>query len=109
MNLIDIEMVLYTLINIKKLLRGIKVGLHTTERICSLCNRGFLLEENRGGVVFDDEHFLCEECTKNNPDDELDKFTKTTMNQTGMPICLWLIHEQNKDKIIMSGTRQKQE
>ena len=77
----------------------------TTERICSLCNRKILLSEHLSGLVFNDEHFLCEDCCKNEPDNDLTDWVKTVMQdpKDGMPIALWLIHEQNKDKTMMSA------
>jgi hypothetical protein len=79
----------------------------TTERKCSLCNRTILLSDNLSGLVFNDEHFLCEDCSKNEPEDDLIDWAKTVMQDPneGMPIALWLIHEQNKDKTMMSACR----
>ena len=77
-----------------------------TERMCSLCNRKILLSENLSGLVFSDEHFLCEECCKKEPEEDLTGWTKTIMQQdtiNGMPIALWLISEHNKDKTMMSA------
>ena len=79
-----------------------------TERICSLCNRKILLSENLSGLVFSDEHFLCEDCCTNEPEEDLTGWTKTVMQQDstrGMPIALWLISEQNKDKVLMSAKK----
>ena len=79
----------------------------TTERKCSLCNRTILLNENLSGLVFNDEHFLCEDCSKNEPEEDLIDWAKTVMQDPneGMPIALWLIHEQNKDKTMMSACK----
>jgi len=37
-------------------------------------------------------------------EEDLSNWTKTVMqdSQNGMPIALWLIHEQNKDKTMMT-------
>ena len=50
------------------------------------------------------EHFICEDCCDNHSEDDLTRWTKTTMHDpdNGMPIALWLLHEQNKDKTMMS-------
>jgi hypothetical protein len=65
-----------------------------------------LLRENPSGLVFDDEHFLCEDCSQLS-EYALSQWTKTVMQSPskGMPIALWLIHEQNKDKSILSKLR----
>jgi len=62
------------------------------------------LNENLSGLVFNDEHFLCEDCCSNHSEEDLSNWTKTVMQnpQNGMPIALWLIHEQNKDKTMMT-------
>jgi hypothetical protein len=75
-----------------------------TEKICGLCNRKISLSDNLSGLVFDDEHFLCEECSSNNSHDVIDNWTKSFMQKTseGMPVALWVIQEQNKDKTLMS-------
>jgi len=79
----------------------------TAEKICGRCNRSFDLNEHPSGLVFNDHHFLCEECTHDLSSDNLNIWTRTVMQSpsTGMPIALWLIHEQNKDKTIMSKLR----
>jgi hypothetical protein len=70
------------------------------EKTCSICSRKISLHEHPTGFVFDDEHFICE----NHSEEELSQWTKTIMqsSQNGMPIALWLIHEQNKDKAMMT-------
>jgi len=47
---------------------------------------------------------LCEDCCSNHSEEDLSNWTKTVMQdpQNGMPIALWLIHEQNKDKTMMT-------
>lgn len=79
----------------------------TTEKTCGLCSRKISLSENLSGLVFNDEHFLCEECCNNSSEENLMNWTKTIMQNpdNGMPIALWLIHEQNKNKTMMSGRR----
>jgi hypothetical protein len=63
-----------------------------------------MLSDNSSGLVFKDEHFLCEECLDRHSKEELSNFTKTIMqsSEDGMPIGLWLIHEQNKNKTMMT-------
>ena len=62
------------------------------------------MNENLSGLVFNDEHFLCEDCCNAHSEEDLSNWTKTVMKdpQKGMPISLWLIHEQNKDKTMMT-------
>jgi len=73
-------------------------------KTCNICSKKIFLHENRSGLVFDDKHFVCQECTKNHSDEELMFLVKTTMHTTdsGMPIRLWLIHEENKNKTMMT-------
>jgi hypothetical protein len=54
--------------------------------------------------VFVDKHFICEECCDKHSNEEIYKLTKTIMqsSDSGMPIGLWLIHEQNKNKTMMT-------
>ena len=70
-----------------------------------ICSRKIILDENLNGLAFDDEHFLCESCAKNQSEEDIMKWTSTIMqNPTrGMPIALWIIHEENKDKTIMTS------
>jgi len=74
------------------------------EKTCKICSRKISLHENPSGLVFKDNMFVCEDCTKKHSHDEIKAFTKTTMQDqfNGMPIGLWLIHEQNKDKVMMT-------
>ncbi|MEF8879471.1 MAG: hypothetical protein V5A64_03660 [Candidatus Thermoplasmatota archaeon] len=62
------------------------------------------MDENLSGLVFDDQHFLCEECCNKYTDEEIYNLTESVMHEPGkgMPIALWLLHEQNKDKLMMS-------
>ncbi|RLF27104.1 MAG: hypothetical protein DRN08_01435 [Thermoplasmata archaeon] len=74
------------------------------EKTCVLCKNKFSLETNQHGLVFDDRFFVCEECCNITSEEDLINWTKTVMHtpSTGMPIALWLIHEQNKDKPMFS-------
>jgi hypothetical protein len=65
------------------------------------------LNENPSGLVFNDKHFLCEDCCSNHSEDDLTNWTKTVMQKpgSGMPIALWLIKEQNKNKVMMTVGR----
>jgi len=78
-----------------------------TEKTCSVCNRNFSLNDNLAGLVFNNKHFVCEDCCTNKSDDDVISSAKTTMqsSQNGMPIVLWLIHEQNKNKPLMSSKK----
>lgn len=77
------------------------------EKICSICNRKFSLHENPYGLVFKDKLFVCGDCSDKHGSEDLKHLTKTTMQDpyNGMPIGLWLIHEQNKDKTMMTVKR----
>jgi hypothetical protein len=79
------------------------------EKICSMCSRKITLNENPSGLVFEDSFFLCENCHDVHSKEELDSWMKTIMHKSldGMPIALWLIHEQNKDKTIMSMAKNE--
>ena len=73
------------------------------EKICSVCSQNFSLSRNPTGLVFDDSHFVCETCCTKHSHEELNHLGESRMNSDkGMPIALWLIHEQNKDKTMMS-------
>mgnify|MGYP002400864767 CR=1 FL=1 len=74
------------------------------EKTCVMCNRKITLNENLSGVVFKDEHFLCEDCSNRKSEEDIFRLTKTIMQDPdqGMPIALWLIHEQNKEKDMMA-------
>ncbi len=81
-----------------------------TERTCMICNEKILLKEHPLGLVFEDEHFLCQKCNKRHSKEELSKLTKTIMQSPdrGMPIALWIIHEQNKNKTMMTIKHETQ-
>ena len=82
-------------------------GIELPEKTCDMCKNKFHLHDHRSGFVFDDKYFLCEHCSTQLSDEDLHCWTKSVMQdpEVGMPIGLWLIHEQNKDKPIF--TRQK--
>ena len=75
-----------------------------SEEKCEVCSRKISLSDNPFGLVFRDEFFVCEKCVDKHPGKRISKLTKTTMQSSdnGMPIALWLIHEQNKDKTMMT-------
>ena len=74
------------------------------EKTCSVCSKKIFLHQNPSGLVFKDEIFVCEDCCENHSEDELTELSKTTMHDSfdSMPIALWLIHEKNKDKTMMT-------
>ena len=69
-----------------------------------VCNKKMLLDEHPLGLVFKDEHFVCQECSDKHSKEDISRLSKTIMQSphNGMPIALWLIHEQNKDKTMMT-------
>jgi len=73
------------------------------EKICSICSRKFSLSRSPSGFVLNDEIFICDK----HSDDEVIEWTKSVMKNpdSGMPIGLWLIHENNKDKTMMTLKR----
>ena len=75
-----------------------------------VCKDKMLLDNHPLGLVFKDEHFVCEKCSDKHSKLELSKLNKTIMQspQNGMPIALWLIHEQNKNKSMMTGKKEFQ-
>jgi len=72
-----------------------------------LCNRKISLSQNPSGLVFKDKHFLCEDCCSSHSEEDLMEWTKTVMQSPsgGMPIALWLIQEQNKNKTMMTAKK----
>ena len=62
------------------------------------------LNEHLSVLVFGDEHFVCEDCCSHHTDEELEDWTRSIMHSphSGMPIALWIVHEQNKGKTMMS-------
>jgi hypothetical protein len=85
------------------------VVVRITQKTCSLCSKKISLDENPFGLVFRDEFFVCEDCTEKHSPEEIRSLSKTTMQNpfNGMPIGLWLIHEQNKDKTMLTFTKDK--
>ena len=78
------------------------------KKICGVCNRDFSLEQNKMGLVLDDEVFVCEDCNRHLNDEDKTLFSYSTVMHAPrkeMPIALWLIKEQNKDKPFMSIKR----
>jgi len=74
------------------------------EKTCLICSQNISLSSNLSGLVFNDEHFICEDCCESHSDEDMRLLTKTIMQspEDGMPVALWLIHEQNKDKPLMT-------
>jgi len=83
--------------------------LSITEKICLSCSKKINLSNHPLGLVFEDKHFLCQDCNNKNTKEDISKLTKTIMQspQNGMPITLWLIHEQNKNKTMMTMENKK--
>jgi hypothetical protein len=75
-------------------------GVRIPEKTCEMCKNKFHLQEHQCGLVFDDKFFICEDCRTNTPEQEIMGWSQSTMRQAGsaMPISLWLIQEQNKNK-----------
>jgi len=75
-----------------------------SEKTCSMCSKKISLDDHPLGLVFDDQHFVCENCCSDHSEGEISIWTKNVMQspEKGMPISLWLIHEQNKDKFFMT-------
>ena len=71
---------------------------------CLVCNKDISLSRNPTGLVFEDKFFICESCCTKHSEDEILNISKSFMQNpdNGMPIALWLIHEQNKDKTMMT-------
>ena len=69
-----------------------------------VCSRKIYINQHPLGLVIKDEHFVCETCNDKHSKEEISKLSKTIMQSSdnGMPIALWLIHEQNKDKTMMT-------
>lgn len=74
-----------------------------------MCKHRFHLQEHQSGLVFDDKFFICEDCRTNKPEQDITEWSQSIMRQStsAMPISLWLIQEQNKNKPIFS--RRKEE
>jgi hypothetical protein len=65
-----------------------------------MCKQKFLPQDHQCGLVFEDKFFICEGCRTNASEQELIDWSQTTMrtSASAMPISLWLIQEQNKNK-----------
>jgi len=74
------------------------------EKTCSICQNTFHLHEHQKGLVFDDKLFVCEECCSDRSEQDMMEWSRSVMQkpESGMPIALWLIHEQNKNKPMFS-------
>ena len=70
------------------------------EKTCSICHNKFHLHEHTSGLVFDEHMFVCQDCCEHTDEAEFEQWKASKMQDpdVGMPIGLWLIHEQNKDK-----------
>jgi len=74
------------------------------EKICDICSKKINLNDHPLGLVFEDQIFICQDCSTKHSQKELSKLSKTIMQcpNNGMPIALWIIHEQNRDKTMMT-------
>jgi hypothetical protein len=74
------------------------------ETTCELCSKRISLKEHPLGLVFENSIFVCEDCSTRHTREEITKLSKTIMisSRNGMPIALWLIQQQNKDKTMMT-------
>jgi len=74
------------------------------EKTCGICQNKFHLHDHQSGLVFDDKIFVCEACSKSTSEHDIMEWSSSIMQKpgSGMPIALWLIHEQNKDKPMFS-------
>lgn len=84
-------------------LRGNEMILQKT---CEMCKHKFHLNEHQMGLVFNDKFFICQNCQTHTSNQEIMEWTQGVMRRLefGMPISLWLINEQNKDKQPCIGT-----
>lgn len=73
-------------------------------RLCGVCKTEINLNDHQSGLVFEDNIFVCEHCCESKSDEDIKEWSHSIMKKpgSGMPICLWLIHEQNKDKPMLS-------
>ena len=76
-------------------------------RVCGVCKTEIDLHDHQSGLVFEDNIFVCENCCQSKSEHDIQEWSQSIMKQpgTGMPIGLWLIHEQNKDKPMLSRTK----
>ncbi|UCF11996.1 MAG: hypothetical protein JSW06_08130 [Thermoplasmatales archaeon] len=75
-----------------------------SEKTCGICQNKFHLHDHQSGLVFDGKIFVCEICSKSTSEHDITEWSRSIMQKPGcgMPIALWLIHEQNKDKPMFS-------
>ena len=75
---------------------------------CGICSSPIDLHENQKGLVFDDKLFVCEHCASSKSEHELIEWSSKMLRceGSGMPIGLWLIHEQNSDKPLFSTKKR---
>jgi hypothetical protein len=83
-------------------------GVRISERTCEMCKHKFHLQEHQSGLVFDDKFFICEDCRTNTSEQDIMEWSQSTMrsSNSAMPISLWLIQEQNKDKPLFSRRKE---
>lgn len=76
-------------------------------RVCGVCKTEIDLNDHQSGLVFEDKIFVCEDCCNSTSEHDMTEWSQSIMQKsgTGMPIGLWLIHEQNKDKPMLSRTK----
>ncbi len=76
-------------------------------RTCGVCKTEIDLNQHQTGLVFEDKIFICQPCCEHASEEDIKEWTESIMKQpgVGMPIALWLIHEQNKDKPLLSRVK----
>ena len=76
-------------------------------RMCGVCKTEIDLNEHLSGLVFEDNIFVCSDCCSDPSDHLKNEWSESIMRKSGngMPISLWLIHEQNKGKPMLSKTK----
>jgi hypothetical protein len=74
-----------------------------------MCKQKFHLQDHQSGLVFDDKFFICEDCRTNKPEQEIMGWSQSIMRSSAsaMPISLWLIQEQNKNKPPFSRRKEQ--
>ena len=74
------------------------------DKTCNICSKKIDLNDHPLGLVFKDQVFICQDCSSRHTQTELSKLSKTIMQcpTNGMPIALWIIHEQNRNKTMMT-------
>jgi hypothetical protein len=76
-------------------------------RVCGVCKTEIDLNDHQSGLVFGDKLFICTDCCDRTSEHDMMEWSQSIMKTpgVGMPIGLWLIHEQNKDKPMLSRTK----